>query len=152
MTDDEALALNAFQEANLEPNDGMAAVVRVVLNRMAMDYSSDGTIQGTVFRHEQFSWTEFAMVDGKYTRVAFTPAEVQARAETLLTDAQKYSAAWGRATDIADRVQGGSYTGVLYDQLTDDTVLYLNPHISSQPWATPDKLVVKIGHHNFYRA
>lgn len=152
MTDDEALALNAFQEANLESNDGMAAIVRVVLNRMTMGYSSDGTVQGTVFRHEQFSWTEFAMVDGKYTRVAFTPAEVQARAETLLTDAQKYSAAWTRAEDIVDRVSSGSYTGALYDQLTDDAVLYLNPAISSQPWATPDKLVVQIGHHQFFRA
>ncbi len=152
MDDRTILALNAFEEANLEPDDGVAAIVRVCLNRMARKYESDGTVAGTVFKHAQFSWAEFAMVDGHYTRVAFTPEEVQARATHLLAQAQAYAHAWSRATDITDRVVAGTYAGALYDALTADAVLYLNPTLSSAPWATPAKRICVIGRHEFFRA
>jgi RES domain-containing protein len=79
-------------------------------------------------------------------------AIAQARAEALLTEAQSYTAAWARAVLIAGQVQAGTYAGPEYSNLTDDTVLYVNLAISQPAWATPDKLVTKIGHHSFFRA
>lgn len=146
-----ALALNAFQEANLEPDDGLAAVCQVVLNRARLKYQSDGTIQGTIFHPNAFSWTSWAMVNGKYSKVAFTPEEVAARAEDLLARAQMYGDAWARSESISGTVMAGTYSGALFDKITPDTVLYVNPRISSPAWAVPAKEVVVIGHHNFYR-
>ena len=39
MTDEEILTLCAFEEANLEPDQGVAAVARVVLNRTKLKLS-----------------------------------------------------------------------------------------------------------------
>ena len=152
MTDLDAIALCAFQEANLEPDDGLAAVVLVILNRMRLRYNSDGTPQGVVFAHAQFSWTEYAMVGGVYTRVAHSPDEVATRAAQLLSDSQRYSFRWARAVRIASEVMAGSYAGNDYAALTGDTVLYINAAISSrQPWEVPENHVCTIGHHDFYR-
>lgn len=152
MIDADALALCAFQEANLEPADGLAAIPRVILNRMAAHYESDGTIQGTVFKHAQFSWTEYGFSNGRYSRVAWTPPEVAMRAETLLIEAKSYRVAWARAVDICAQVTAKTYTGLDYDRLTDEVVLYDNLAVTQPPWATPDKLVCQIGHHSFFRA
>lgn len=152
MTDEDAVTLCAFEEANLEGGDGLAAIVRVIRNRMRLHYASDGTVQGTIFRHAQFSWAEYAMRDGKYQRVAVTPEQVQARAELLLARDKRYTLAWQRAAAIVESVLAGRYHGPNYDHLTDDAVLYLNPELSHAAWAAPDKLVCAIGHHNFYRA
>jgi spore germination cell wall hydrolase CwlJ-like protein len=151
VTDEDALALNAFQEANLEPDDGMAAVCRVVMNRTAQKYESDGTIQGTIFAHNQFSWTSWSMVAGRYTQVAVGSGQVATRAGHLLALAQSYLSAWARAKRISGAVQSMMYAGPEYAAITDDTLLYVNLAISSPAWATPDKLVTKIGHHSFYR-
>lgn len=153
MTDDQALALCAFQEANLEPDAGVAAVVRVVLNRTELKYSSDGTVQGTIFMRDQFSWTQFAMVDGIYSKVAHTPQEVQLRAESLLNQATAYHSAWARCQGIAARVQSGTFADPAYDLLTDETVLYYNPAIvaDTPAWAIPANLVATIGHHSFFK-
>ena len=154
MDDLTALALNGFSEANLEPDDGLAAVCRVVLNRARLHYQSHGDIQSTIFWPNAFSWTEFSMVGGKYEKVAFTPEEVQARAADLLERAKMYATAWARAVRIAGEVQAGAYHGPLYDKLTDDVVLYLNPLIVPHlpAWANPDKEVCRIGHHAFFAA
>ena len=151
MNDLTLLALNGFQEANLEPDDGLAAVCQVVLNRAKLKYQSDGTIQGTIEWPNAFSWTEWAMVNGHYTKVAFTPEEVQARITDLLARAQMYAAAWARALQIAGEVQGGSYSTPAFDKITPDTVLYVNLAISHPDWALPQNEVVQIGHHTFYR-
>lgn len=152
MTDDEAMALNAFQEADLEPDDGVAAIVRVVLNRMGSHFFSDGTVQGTVFRPGQFSWTQYEMVNGHYTKVAHDALEVMARCEGLLTKAKAHPSAWARCMDIAERVQSGQYRGLLFDRLGDEAVLYDNLALAQPVWATPENLIVQIGHHSFFRS
>lgn len=42
-------------EASGEGRPGMVAVAEVIRNRMERQYSSDGTVAGTVLRHKQFS-------------------------------------------------------------------------------------------------
>lgn len=154
MTDADLIALCAFEEANLEPDDGVAAVVRVILNRIAKRYQSDGTVPGTIFHGNgtAFSWAAFEMHAGHYGRVANGPDQIAARAAHLLTNAELYKSAWARAQRIAAEVQAGSYSGPLYDHLTDEVVLYLNPRLSHAPWATPDKQVCVIAHHAFFHA
>lgn len=146
------LALCAFEEANLEPDDGLAGVVRVVLNRARLKYQSDGTIQGAVYWPNAFSWTEWAMVDGRYVKLAHTPHEVAARSEALLRQAQAFGVRWARAERIAQSVQRGHYAGADYDRLTDQAVLYLNPAISRADWARPEREVCRIGRHSFFHA
>jgi spore germination cell wall hydrolase CwlJ-like protein len=154
ITDADLLALCAFEEANLEPDDGLAAVVRVVGNRMARRFQSDGTVAGTVLHGDgaAFSWAGFAMQDGRYVRVASGAAQLAARAESLLAAARRFSAAWARAGRIAGQVTAGCYAGPAYAALTDEAVLYLNPALASAPWARADRWVCAIGRHVFYRA
>lgn len=151
MDDATALALNGFQEANLEPDDGFAAVCQVVLNRTARKFQSTGTIHGTIFWPNAFSWTAWQMVGGKYTKIAHTSQEIDARADDLLRRAMMYRDAWARATKIAGEVHAGTYAGADFAKITPDTVLYVNLAISDPVWAIGSKLVCKIGHHSFYR-
>jgi spore germination cell wall hydrolase CwlJ-like protein len=154
LADADLLALCAFEEANLEPDDGLAAVVRVIKNRMARRFQSDGTLAGTVFHGDgaAFSWAAFAMEEGRYVRVASGPAQIAARAQLLLSQARGFPAAWARASRIAAAVAAGTYAGPAYAALTDDAVLYLNPALARAAWATPDKFVCAIGRHHFFRA
>lgn len=151
MKDEDLLALNVYEESALEIPDGKAAVARVVKNRMALKFMSDGTMEGTVLAKDQFSWAWFDFKQGKYTRVAWDLEGAQhIAAEKLAVASQKSLAA---CRTIADSVMAGTYTGLFYDMLTDDAVNYLNPKIVPKlpEWATEDKLVCIIGHHNFYR-
>ena len=153
MIDDPTLlALCGFQEANLEPDDGLAGVVRVVLNRARLKYQSDGTVHGAVYWPDAFSWTQWEMDDGRYVKVAHTGAQVVARSAALLAAAQGWHAAWARAGRIAAAVRAGTYRGPDYDRLGDAAVLYLNPALSRAAWATPDKRVCAIGRHEFFHA
>lgn len=152
MNDLEALVLCAFKEAALEPDDGVAAVARVVLNRTRIPYASDGTIQGTIFRNDQFSWTQFDFVQGHYTKVALTPQAEASRAAGLLVQAKDHNAAWARIEGIVAQVEAGTYEGPEYAAITDDTVLYVNLAIEKPVWAVPAKRVCVIGHHSFFRA
>lgn len=163
----ELLALNGFQEANLEPLDGLAAVMLVTLNRRTLKYQSDGTLKGTVEHPLAFSWTQCTMEDEAvpahglisahheevYVKVAHTPEEIEARVAALLIQSQKYVTAWARAMTTAQQMMNGTYHHVTpaYGLLTPDTVLYLNHAIAHAPWATADKRVCDIGHHTFYR-
>lgn len=157
MTDADLIALCAFREANLEPDDGVAAVVRVILNRMALRYQSDGTVQDTIFHGNgvAFSWAAFDMIGGHYTRVASGLPALLARAQTLLVMAQHYQEAWARTQRIASAVCAGTYAGTAYAAITPDTVLYLNPDPRLVPhppaWMNPANLVTTIGRHSFYR-
>lgn len=49
--------INILAEARGEPHDGQVAVGNVVRERMRLRYASDGTVLGTVWRPNQFSWT-----------------------------------------------------------------------------------------------
>lgn len=154
MTDADLIALCAFEEANTQPDDGLAAVVRVIKNRMARRYQSDGTVMGTVLAGNgvAFSWAAFAMFNLHYQRVASGLPAIEARAAHLEQVAQAYPAPWARAQRISAAVMAGTYVGPLYPLITDEVVLYLNPAISHAAWATPDKLVCRIGQHSFFRA
>ena len=152
MTYLEILALNAIEEANLEPDDGLAAVVQVVLNRARLKYNSPGDIAGTIKANLQFSWTENDWVDGYYVRVARTPAEVDARIAVRLARAKSYGKVWRRAVDITERVLAGTYVGSDFSRLTPDAVLYINPRgVRAQSWQIPANLITTIEHHDFYR-
>ena len=151
-TDLELLVLNAYMEAAGEPDDGVAAIVEVTLNRARLAYRSDGTVRRTVAWPSQFSWTGFDMVAGHYTRVASSPEEIAARIERLLLSAKSQGTSWGRVADIAARVMARTYQGALYGRLTGDTVLYYNPRIVAGPdWAIAANKVCTIGHHDFFR-
>lgn len=164
MDDKTLLALNVYEEAAGEPINGRAAIARVVKNRMAKKFFSDGTIQGTVLAPDQFSWAWFGFVTkttgnitpGKhvqeYVRLAHNATEAQALAESLLKRTiPKVLAACG---DVAQQVIAGTYYDPLFAKLGNDAVSYLNPRILTKlpKWAIPEKLVVSIGHHDFYRA
>ena len=150
LTDQQLLALCAFQEADGEPDDGVAAVVKVCLNRTRLHYASDGTIAGTILRHDQFSWTEWSMVNRVYQRVAEDPAQELSRVGQLLDVDEKAVAQWARCNRIATAVQAATYAGPLFNQLTDQVVLYDNIALATPSWIASVRKVCVIGHHTFF--
>lgn len=153
MNDQDLLALCVLEEAGGEPDEGRAAVARVIANRMKRKYQSDGTMVGTVLHYDAFSWAWFAFggTPPKYHRVAWHLDQAQAIAEKKLASAP--ATALSQCRVIAAFVNAGTFHGDLYDKLTDDTVMYLNPHILDHlpDWAVPEKFVVRIGQQDFYR-
>jgi len=141
-----------YCEAWLEPDEGKAAVARVLRNRINKLYESDGTMQGTVLKYDQFSWAWFAYVNGKYTRISDNQHMAYSVAEFKLKHAPAF--ALSRCAQIYIAVKNGEFKGDLYNKLTDEAVLYLNPHIVEHMpvWADPALLVATIGNHNFYKA
>jgi hypothetical protein len=164
MRDADLEALNVYEEAGGEPDEGKAAVARVVRNRMKARFMSDGTVAGTVLARDQFSWAWFGFVTKmsghanpnkhlqEYVRLCRTREEAEARADQLYSDAvPRYLA---NCFWIASQVAANTYHGPLYDRLGDAAISYLNPRILTRlpKWATADKLIVSIGHHDFYRS
>lgn len=152
MTDDDLFATCLYAEARGEPNDGKVAVGRVIRNRQALHYQSDGTVLGTILHPCAFSWAWFSFVDGQYERVAHTLADAQALADHMLTQAQK-SNVWAECVKaVTDSDWASGYVGGPdFQKLTTDAVLYENPKISHPNWATDSNFVCSIGAHNFYR-
>lgn len=148
----ELLALNMDMEAANQGPVGMAAVGRVTLNRTRRKFESDGTIEGTVLGDNQFSWTQYTMVGGVYTKVAHTPAQEIARVHKLYA-AASLEHGWPDVLALAEQVMAGTYHALGYDLLTDDTVAYFNPKLVKKdpPWAKPSCLVARIQDHWFYR-
>jgi len=152
MTDEDLTALCVLEEAGGEIDDGKAAVARVIKNRMKLKFESDGTLFGTVLKYDQFSWAWFDFVSGQYRRIAWNFEQAKKVAELHLDRAAP--APLLHCRKIAQNVLASTYHGELYDHMTDQVVNYLNPKIlhSIPAWASPDKLVCVIGHHNFYKA
>ena len=148
------LTLCVWSEAAGERADGQAAVARVVLNRAAAHYSSDGTIRGTVLSPGQFSGFYFDFHDGAYVRAAHTVAEAEARAGDMLAQAKQRSFSWAAIRRICDEVMRGAYApnGPGYGHVKRDVVLYVNPKICHPGWARPADFACAIGAHSFYRA
>lgn len=146
------LALCVLQEAANQPDDGQAAVAKVVLNRTRMKYASDGSIEGTILHPNAFSWTEWEMVNRAYTKVAMNQAEQVKRVRQLHDVAQR-SIAWAHCQNIADEVMSGAYSGPAFKAITDAAVLYYNPVATRgiPAWAKPESFVCQIGAHWFYR-
>ncbi len=168
------LALLVWSEARNQIADGIAAVAKVALNRGALRFYSDGSIQGTMLARDQFSGFWFDRVptleaDGPnkgkpvviggvrqthYARVCFTAADALARARNMLTTARA-DVAWSKCQRISGEVLAGAYEGgSAYRKLTSRTVNYLNPHaVDHMPvWAAPSLLDGIVGAHQFYHA
>jgi hypothetical protein len=165
MTDADLLALCVWDEAADQPYEGKVAVARVVLNRMAALYESDGTPFGTIIGFQrpngdlvsgQFSGFWFDMAAGKYRRVCFSLAEAQSRAEKLFIQAQTEPLVWADCQRAARDAQAGSgFTGgPQYQALAAEprTLLYANLSISNPYWALPENRVAVIYAHTFFRA
>lgn len=154
MDDAAWLTLCVYCEAQNQPQDGKAAVARVVLNRTRRNppYESDGTVKGTILWPNQFSWTQWDFIDGHYTKVAHTPAETEARALKMYAEAVTHRLVWAACEDVAESVLAGHYIGSpAYDELG-DALMYVNLAVSQPAWAEPDRFIAKIGAHSFYRA
>jgi hypothetical protein len=163
MKEGDALALCVSEEARGEIPDGQAAVARIIKNRMRLHFESDGTLLGTIFKKDQFSWAWFGfekphtglgvhdIAKPGYIRIAHTTTEAYGVADDLLTLTPPHQLTL--CGDIAQLVMSGAYSGTLYDQLTDDAVNYCNPRILTKipRWAIPSAKVCSIGHHDFYR-
>lgn len=150
MTDADLLTLCVLQEAGGECLDGQAAVARVVLNRARLRFGCDGTIQGAILAHAQFSWTEYAYAEGAYRRVARDAAQQLARVTRLMAQAKADAVRWRAVAAVVDEVLAGRFGSALYDRLTPRTVLYDNLEISRPTWLASSRLVVKIGRHSFF--
>jgi hypothetical protein len=154
MTDDELMATCIADEAANQPYEGKVAVGRVIRNRMALGYESDGTVAGTILKRFQFSGFWFAMQAGRYAEIEFDAAGAAARATSLFEEfsTQPIWADCQRA--VADSAAGSGFAGgPQFQKLTARTVLYFNPAICAAPaWASPDKLDAIIYQHAFYHA
>ena len=155
MTDDELFATCVWTEARGEPYEGMAAVARVVWNRINQKWFSDGTVSGTVLAKDQFSAFYFDMVDDHYTRVCSTREEATVRAEVLFAQASA-SAQWAECQKaVTDGKPGATYPGgPTWDKFAAEprALMYANLAISNPAWATADKRICQIYSHTFFRA
>lgn len=158
--DDNLLAATCIaDEAAGEPYEGKVAVGCVILNRMAAQYESDGTVTGTVEKRFQFSGFWFAMEAGHYTQVEFDQAGAAAEAQTLYNEFSTQPIwsdcvkAWWDARQWANGQPLSFTPGPQFEQLDHNAVLYFNPRVCAAPdWATPDRLEAVIFRHNFYNA
>ena len=150
------LAVCIADEAGNQSHEGKVAIGHVVMNRTRLKYQSDGTVEGTVLHHMQFSgfWCDF--VGGHYTVVAHTPADAAARADAKLKRYSASSVLWADCLLSADQAMGVKpfSGGPEFAKLTAQTVNYYAPNAVPTPpaWATPDKLVCVIGAHHFFHA
>jgi spore germination cell wall hydrolase CwlJ-like protein len=155
MDDADLFALCIWTEARGEPYEGKAAVARVIHNRIAQGYFSDGTVAGTVLKFDQFSAFWFAMRNGQYARISVDLDQAQAQAAALLPLAQA-SAMWADCQRaVTDGAIGSAYAwgaqGLLLNA-EPRALLYCDPAISSPVWATDAARVAVIWNHTFFRA
>jgi spore germination cell wall hydrolase CwlJ-like protein len=155
MDDADLFALTIWTEARGELYEGKVAVARVIHNRIAQGYFSDGTVAGTVLKFDQFSAFWFAMVAGVYQRISADLDAAQGEAAKLLPLAQA-SAAWGDCQRASvDGAIGSAFAwgpqGLLLNA-EPRTLLYCDPAISNPPWATPATQVAVIWNHTFFKA
>lgn len=122
----DALAIvTIWQEARGEPYEGKIAVGEVIRNRMGRNYSSDGTVAGTIARPYQFSgWNP---LDPN-----FLPSLKLDDADPLVIDCIR---AWNESKTTT---------------YAKGAVLYCNLNLARPYWAKQEKLVTKIGEHSFF--
>jgi hypothetical protein len=155
MTDDDLFALCIEQEAGNQPHEGRVAVARVIHNRIAQLYESDGTVAGTILKYDQFSWAYFSMVGGQYLRQASTSQEAANRANALLSEAQA-SPVWADCQQaVTDGAIGSDFAwgpqGLLLNA-EPRALLYVDLAISQPAWAIPETYICKVFAHSFYKA
>lgn len=130
---DEAMAcMVIWQEARGESFEGKVAVGEVLRNRMKRKVHSDGTMAGTVFKAYQFS----GMNSKDPNRI---PAFKLDTADPVCQACMK---AWEMSSSTS---------------LVKGATMYYNPKATKQlgypepAWATPDKHLVTLGSHEFYK-
>lgn len=148
-------ALCAWDEARGETYEGQAAVVEIIKHRMALKYSSDGTVKDTVLWKFQFSGFWFAMDHGHYEQIEKDAAGAEQEAGVLLAQAQG-TPTFEQCLIIAKQVLAGTYVwpGPEGQKLAacPTAVLYYNPAVCAAPaWAIPANSVATIGHHEFFK-
>lgn len=130
ISEDVLAGLTVYLEARGEVPEGQTAVSRVIRNRMAAKFFSDGTVAGTVLRPWQFSaWDSETPGRGAAANLEDTDPVFRACLD-----------AW-RLSAVEDAGIG-------------DALLYYAPLVVKRVpnWATPEKFVCEIGRHRFYRA
>ena len=123
----DALAIiTIWQEASGESYKGKVAVGEVIRNRMLRNYSSDGTVAGTVARPWQFSGWE----DRAYLIRALKLNDM----DPVVQDCIR---AWNQSRDT---------------NFAKGAVLYCNLSVLPErpSWAREDRKVVKIAAHTFF--
>ena len=128
----DALAiLTVWTEAEGEPYIGKIAVGEVIRNRMLRNYSSDGTVAGTVLRRYQFSAFNDDAQDNARLIKAFNIDD----GNPLVIECIR---AWNQSRDT---------------NYARDAVLYCNLDIvNPRPtWADENKKTIKIGRHTFFK-
>jgi len=157
LTDAQLAATCIADEAANQPYEGKVAVGIVILNRMLIPYSSDGTMVGTVLHKWAFSGFWAQMVHGVYKQTQFDLNAAETESQTLF-DEFSTQAMWAdceRAWADAQAWHAGaalSFTpGPAFAGLTKATVLYYNPRVCAAPaWATPDKQDAVIFQETFF--
>jgi spore germination cell wall hydrolase CwlJ-like protein len=153
ISEQDLFTLTVWSEARGETMDGKAAVAQVIMNRTAQKYESDGTITGTCIHPNQFDFYYFKYVNGRYQRVASTVPQAMNIATNALAEAKENPFVWGQCEDAVKAVQDGSYEpqDPAWRKLKDVALLYDNLSISQPVWATPEKFILRVDHHSFYR-
>jgi N-acetylmuramoyl-L-alanine amidase len=122
---DSLAILTIWQEARGEPYQGKIAVAEVIRNRMERNYSSDGTVAGTIGRPYQFS--------------GWNPLDPNFLPSLKLDDSDptviECIRAWNESS-MTNHAKGA--------------VLYCNLNLARPYWARAEKLLVKIGEHSFF--
>lgn len=122
-----ALAIiTIWQEAQGEPYEGKVAVGEVIRERMLRNYSSDGTVAGTVARKWQFSGWD----DRDYLILALKLNDMDPVAQECIR-------AWNQSKNT---------------RFAKSAVLYCNlAAVKKRPnWALEEKKVAVIGRHTFF--
>lgn len=134
LIDENALAvMTIWQEARGESFEGKVAVGEVIRHRMAQRVHSDGTIAGTVLAPLQFSGMN-----------AKDPNRIPA---FKLDTENPQCAACQKAWDMSATTNITKGATFYYSPKTVKALGYPDP-----AWAVPEKHLVTIGSHEFYRA
>jgi spore germination cell wall hydrolase CwlJ-like protein len=126
----DALAvITIWQEARGESYEGKLGVAEVIRNRMQRNYSSDGTVAGTVLKPYQFS--------------AFLPGDPNLIPSFKIDDTDPI---------VIDCIRAWNESKTT--NRTNGAVLYCNLKILERApnWAIARNKVAEIGEHTFYRA
>ncbi|HEY1750309.1 MAG TPA: hypothetical protein VGG29_03545 [Caulobacteraceae bacterium] len=156
LTDTELAVTCIADEAANQPYEGKVAVGCVILNRQKLRYASDGTLLGTVLHKWAFSGFWAQMVHGAYKQTQFDLAGAETLAAQLHAEFSRQAAwadcarAWVDAIAWSTGRPLSFNPGPAFAGLTPRTVLYLNPKVSSAPWATPAALDAVIFQHSFF--
>lgn len=125
---DSLAIITVWQEAQGEPYEGKIGVAEVIRNRMLRNYSSDGTVAGTVARRYQFSaWNDDSQDNAlliKALKIVDSDAIVQ-----------ECIRAWNQSKNT-NYVKGA--------------VLYVNKNKANPDWAKDSNFIIRIGDHWFY--